>query len=120
MADELSVPISAISDVGAVAGAARSALDLATGILNRIDRDALVKDLNEDTIKIQNSFASNNLDDQWKCSYQLLNDVGHSLTPGGSVGDTERQFRHHALLSIAELKYAKAIIARLIAKRTQE
>lgn len=93
-----------------------SITDLVKDILDRADRDAPSNQLNEDITKIQNGFADNNLDEQWICAYRLLNDVGHSLTPGGSVGDTDRQFRHNALIAIAELKYARNIIGRLVSK----
>lgn len=96
-----------------------SIVDLTKDILDRADRDGPQKEFNEDTTKIQNSFAENNLDDQWIMAYRLLNSVGNPIAPGGSLGDTERQFRHNALISIAELKYAKAIIARLLAIRTK-
>lgn len=98
---------------------AGSIVDLTKDILSRADRDGPVKELNENLNKIQNSFADNSLDDQWALAYRLLNDVGHPITPGGSVGDTDRQFRHHALISINELRYAKSLLARLVAERTK-
>ena len=98
---------------------AGSVVDLTRDILSRADRDRLVKTYETDLDNVQNAFARNDLDQQWAHAYQLLNTVGHPLTPGGSVGDTERQFRHHALVSIAELKYAKAVIARLISSKPQ-
>jgi len=94
-----------------------SIVDLTKDILNRSDRDKLIKELNDDGAKIQNSFANNNLDDQWACAYRLFNQCGHSLTPGASVGDTERQFRFQAINIAAELKYARALISRLINKK---
>lgn len=100
--------------VTSVATAVTSVADLIGGILNRADRDGPDKELNENITKVQNGFANNNLDEQWTMAYRLLADVGNPLTPGGSVGDTDRQFRHNALISIAELKHAKQIIARLV------
>lgn len=98
---------------------AGSIVDLTKDILDRADRDGPYKELTEDENKVNNSFADNNLDEQWACAYRMLNAVGHPLTPGGSMGDTERQFRHHALISIAELKYLKSIIARLVSSKTK-
>jgi hypothetical protein len=105
-----------VSDVGEVAQAVAKVTDLVANILERADRDGPEKELNENVNKVQNSFADNNLDGQWACAYRLLNSVGHPLTPGGSVGDTERQFRHNAMIAIAELKYAKQILARISGK----
>lgn len=110
--------VSGITDVGAVAGALKSVSDLANGVLSREDRDALNNDLHEDTTKVQNSFANNNSDDQWTMAYRLFNDIGRPLTPGLVGKSGEREFRHHALISLAELKYTKAVLARLIAQRT--
>jgi hypothetical protein len=107
-----------MGDVAAVATAVTSVSTLVDGILTRADADGPKKTLDEDITKVQNGFVHNDLDEQWITAYKLLNDVGHPLTPGGSVGDTDRQFRHNALICIAELKYLKTIIARLNAKRT--
>lgn len=103
-----------MGDVGEIAGAVKSVGDLIGGILSRADRDGPEKELNENITKIQNSFANANLDEQWIIAYRLLNDIGNPITPGGSLGDTERQFRHNALISLAELKYVKTCLNRKI------
>lgn len=108
-----------MSDIGEGFHAVGSIIDLTKDILNRADRDGPIKELNEDQIKIQNGFADNNLDAQWACAYRLLNSVGHSFASGGVVGETDRQFRYHALICIAELKYARAIIARMIDQQSK-
>ncbi len=108
-----------MSDIGEVARAVGSVTDLVGNILDRADRDGPTKELHEDITKIQNGFANADLDTQWASAYRLLSDVGHPLTPGGSVGDTDRQFRHNALISIAELKYLKQIVARLVAQKVK-
>ena len=105
-----------MGDIGEVASAISGITSLAEGIIEIIDRDSLKKELDENITKIQNSFAENNLDDQWIITYRLFNSVGHPITPGGSVGDTERQIRHNALVCMAELKYARDILARLTSK----
>lgn len=105
-----------MSDLGEGLHLAGSIVDLTKDILGRIDRDKLIKELSEDNAKIQNSFAENNLDDQWVCAYKLFNSVGHPIAPGGSVGETDRQFRFQALNIAAELKYAKSLISRLVAQ----
>lgn len=103
-----------MGDIGEIAGAVKSVGDLIGGILSRADRDGPEKELNENITKIQNSFANSDLDQQWVMAYRLLNDVGNPITTGGSVGDTERQFRHNALISLAELKYVKTCLNRKI------
>lgn len=107
-----------MSDVGKISDTITTIGGLATKILDRLDRDVLGNDYEEDRNDIQRSFDKSDLDDQFDIAYKLLNDVGHSITPGGTLGETQRQFRHKALLAIAELKYAKAILGRIIAKQT--
>lgn len=109
-----------MSDVGEVAGAVKSISDLVGGLLERADRDGPDKKLHENKDNIQNAFARNSLDDQWALYYRLFSDAGYSPTPGGTVGETDREFRHHALHAAAELIYAKQIIARLVAIRVKE
>ena len=103
-----------MGDIGEIAGAVKSVGDLIGGILSRADRDGPERELNENITKIQNSFADADLDAQWALAYRLLNDIGNPLTPGGPMGDTERQFRHNALISLAELKYVKTCLNRKI------
>lgn len=105
-----------MTDVGEIAGAFKEGFHLFDGILSRADRDALKKELDENKTRIQNSFASGDLDEQYRVYYKLFTDVGHPPTPGGSLGDAERQFRHEALFVAAELKYAQGIIARLVSE----
>lgn len=107
-------------EITAVATAITSIADLVEGVLSRSDMHEPIKELNEDITKVQDGFANSNLDTQWVCAYRLLTDVGRPITPGGTVGDTDRQFRHNALISIAELKYAKAIISRLVAQQIRK
>lgn len=109
-----------MGDIGAISGAVASVSSLIEGILDRADRDAPDKELNENIIKIQNSFADNSLDDQWALAYRLFTYAGNPLTPGGSVGDTDRQFRHNALISLANLIYERRLAARAIAKLTSK
>lgn len=97
-----------------------SIVDLIGGILSRADRDAPDKELNENIINIQNSFAHNDLDEQFRIYYKLFTDARHAPTPGGTMGTTDREFRHAAFLIAAELIYAKRIIARLVAKSVKE
>lgn len=109
-----------MSDIGEISGAIRSIGDLVGGVLSRADRDAPEKELNENTTKVQNSFASNNLDEQWAMAYRLFNSSGSPLTPGLVGKDGDREFKHRSLLIAAELIYAKRIIARLVAKSVKE
>ncbi len=109
-----------LSDVGEVAHAVGSITDLVGNILDRADRDGPTKTLNEDITKIQNSFIDANLDEQWAIAYRLLANTGHPITPGGYVGDIERQCRHQFLIATAELKYLRAIVARIVAERAKE
>lgn len=108
------------SDIGEVAHAIGSISDLIGGVLNRADRDAPDKEKNENVINIQNSFASNNIDEQYRIYYKLFTNAGLPPAAGGTVGEADRQFRHAALLIAAELIYAKRIIARLVAKSVKE
>lgn len=103
-----------MDDIGEGLHLAGSLVDLTKDILNRVDRDKLINELNNDTSKIQNSFADNNLDDQWACAYRLFNAAGHPLAAGGAVGETDRQFRFNALNIAAELKYMRALVPRLL------
>lgn len=111
-----------MSDLGEVSGAIRSVSDMVTGILSRHDRDEPQKELDENLVKIQNAFAENMVDsDEFRAFVdRLFNSTGHSLTPTGDIPMGRREFTHAALVAIAELKYAKAIIARLIANNTKD
>lgn len=108
------------SDIGEVAGAVSSVSDLIGGMLERADRDALEKEFNENIIAIQNSFADNNLDAQYRVMYKLFSDAGYPPTPGGSVGDAERQFRHTSFLIASQLIHERKLISRLIAQRSKQ
>lgn len=105
-----------MSDVGQVAGAITSVSNLIDGILERADRDGPDKELNESIIEIQNSFANNDLDEQYRIMYKLFTNIGHPPSANGNVGGSEREFRHSSLLIATELKYARQIISRLISK----
>lgn len=109
-----------MSDVGQVAQAVTKISELVEGILSRADRDALSKELDENKNKIQNSFANNDLDEQWRLYYRLFNEIGLPPTPGGTVGETDREFRHSALFAAAQLKYASSVIARLVGMMSQK
>lgn len=103
-----------ISDV---AVAVTSVAELTNDILDRIDRDKPLKTLTDENTQIDNSFGPNgSLDRQWELAYKLLSDIGRPVTTGGTVGDVERQFRHNALICIAELKYLKTCLIRANAK----
>lgn len=110
-----------MSDVSEIAGAVSSVSDLVAGILDRADRDGPQKELNENINRIQNAFAENDLDsDSFRLFVsRLCNDAGKPLTPGGDVHTARREYLHSSLLAIAELAYARKIIARIVAKQTK-
>lgn len=98
---------------------AGSIVDLTRDILDRADRDGPDKELNENLTKIQNAFAENQVDsDEFRAFIdKLFNSTGVTLTPTGDVSMGRREFTHAALVSVAELRYAKTILARLITQR---
>lgn len=104
-----------------------SLVDLVGGILERGDRDKLGNELNENTTKVQNSFADYNTDAQWALSCKLFDDAGHPIAPPRALGGTaedqrriaDRLFRFNALLIAAELIYLRGVVGRLVSQRVK-
>lgn len=91
-------------------------LHLFDSILDRADRDGPDRKRDERITKVQNAFVSNDLDKQYELAYQLLTDAGHPPTPGGDVGEQEREFRHNFMLVCIELIHERELYKRALAK----
>jgi len=110
----LKAAASSATPIGAIANAVGDGVKITEEILNRSDRDKPTNTLNEDITEVQNGFANNDLDAQYRVMYRLFNSLGHAPTPGGDVGTNERQFRHDALIIAAECIYWKTIANRAV------
>lgn len=109
-----------MGDVGAVATAVTSVVNLIDGILERADRDGPDKEEHEFTITLQNAFASNQLDtDGFRLWLdKLLNLTGNPLTPTGDVGFGRRELLHALLINSIRLVHERRLASRAIAKLT--
>ncbi len=109
-----------MTDVGDVAGAVKSISDLVDGILTRADRDEPDKEHDDNITRIQNGFATANLDDQYVLSYKLLVNAGLAPTPSRDVGESERSFRHEFMIAVANLIYERKLAIRALSKLTSQ
>lgn len=111
-----------MGDVGAVAGAVTSVANLIDGILNREDRDGPDKELNENIIKIQNGFLSQDPEftELGILVQLLLAQVGNPASPSRDPGIYRREIFHSLIISVAQLIYERRLASRAIAKLTDK
>lgn len=105
-----------------------SVLALTNDVLDRVDRDSLKRDLDNDEIETHNAIGTpgpEGLTRQYELMDRLFTNVGFSPTPTGAMGAhaaefADLEFRKNAFLIAAQLRYAQRIISRLVAQRIKE
>lgn len=107
--------------VTSVATAVQSVADLVGSILDRADRDAPIKEQNENLVTVQNAFAQNQLDsDAFRLFLdRLCNRAGNPLTPTGDVGVGRRELLHALLVNTINLIYERQLASRAFHKLTK-
>lgn len=109
-----------MGDIGQVAAAAGSIVDLVGNLLNKADRDAPDKEFNENLIKIQNGYADNDEDSLGILVQLLLLKAGYPPTPSRDPGLYRREIFHSLLIASAALIREREYAARYFASITKK